>query len=322
MISTGAGGAASGSMPRMRHQRRASLVMALMSPSGVRWTSRQVARSRVRRCGPMTASTLAVTVLVSPGSRIPASSRASRRAAARPASRGVPGSAPAAVKSARMRPVAHGSQPAAVAGAAAGLACLDAGLFQLAGGGAPVGPLRHREALAGVGGVGALVDQGSPGDRVALAVGGAGGVAVVGVCSEELAVDLDDRDAGDVAGGVAEAGPGGAGDRDRAAGDRGDLGGHGVGELLPGAGRGGEPGGGGEGGGGHRGRSFPVAAGGLDLAAEGEGDDRLAGEGPGYGVGYYVAVLLGGDADQVGDGGGLAEDAGDLGVGEELAELG
>ena len=105
-VSTGAGGAASGSMPRMRHQRRASLVMALMSPSAVRWTSRQVARSRVRRCGPMTASTLAVTALVSPGSRMPASSRASRRAAARPASRGVPGSAPAAVKSARMSPLA------------------------------------------------------------------------------------------------------------------------------------------------------------------------------------------------------------------------
>ena len=35
-----------------------------------------------------------------------------------------------------------------------------------------------------------------------------------------------------------------------------------------------------------------------------------------------VAVLLGGDAGEVGDGGVLAEDGGDLGVGEQLAELG
>ena len=34
------------------------------------------------------------------------------------------------------------------------------------------------------------------------------------------------------------------------------------------------------------------------------------------------AVLLGGDADQVGDGGVLAEDGGDLGVGEQFAQLG
>ena len=174
-----------------------------------------------------------------------------------------------------------------------------------------------------MGGVGALVDQGSPGDRVALAVGGAGGVAVVGVCSEELAVDLDDRDAGDVAGGVAESCPGaqatGTG-RPAIAGTSAVMASESffqgpAGAASPGAGAravadiGGGP---------FRWRR----AGGLDLAAEGEGGDRLAGEGPGYGVGYYVAVLLGGDADQVGDGGGLAEDAGDLGVGEELAELG
>src|SRR5213075_781924 len=39
-------------------------------------------------------------------------------------------------------------------------------------------------------------------------------------------------------------------------------------------------------------------------------------------LGDRVAVLLGGDAGQVGDGGALAQDGGDLGVGEQLAELG
>ena len=117
-----------------------------------------------------------------------------------------------------------------------------------------------------MGGVGALVDQGAPGDRVALAVGGDGGVAVVGVGLQQVAVDLDDRDVAQVAGGAAQARPGGAGDRDRAAGDGGDLGGHGGGEGLPVAGGGGEPGGGGGGGGcgggGHGGRSFPGSRGG------------------------------------------------------------
>ena len=196
----------------------------------------------------MTASTLAATAAVSPGSRIPASSRASRRAAARPASRGVPGSAPAAVKSARMSwlAVARSQRRSPGRRLAWRASMRDSSSSWAAC--APVGPLRHREALAGVGGVGALVDQGAPGDRVALAVGGAGGVAVVGVCSQQVAVDLDDRDAGEVAGGVAEAGSGGAGDRDRAAGDRGDLGGHGVGELLPVAGGAASPAGGGGGG--------------------------------------------------------------------------
>ena len=259
----------------------------------------------------MTASTLAATGAVSPGSRIPASSRASRRAAARPASRGVPGSAPAAVKSARMRSVALArSQRRSPGRRPAWRASMRDSSSSLAAC-APVGPLRRREALAGVGGVGALVDQGSPGDRVALAVGGAGGVAVVGVGSEELAVDLDDRDAGDVAGGVAQARSGGAGDRDRAAGDRGDLGGHRRGELLPGAGgaasRGGRRGRG-------RWRSWRAVLSGCggrgsDLAAEGEGGDRPAAEGSGDRLGYGVAVFLGGDADQVGDGGVLAEDA-------------
>ena len=77
-----------------------------------------------------------------------------------------------------------------------------------------------------MGGVGALVDRRSPGDRVAVAVGGDGGVAVAGVGVQQVAVDLDDRDVAQVAGGAAQARPGGAGDRDRAAGDGGDLGGH------------------------------------------------------------------------------------------------
>src|ERR1039457_6063324 len=67
---------------------------------------------------------------------------------------------------------------------------------------------------------------------------------------------------------------------------------------------------------------FRLLRGGLDLAAEGEGGDRLAGEGPGDGVGYQVAVFPGGDAGEVGDGGVLAEDGGDLGIGEQFAELG
>ena len=102
---------------------------------------------------------------------------------------------------------------------AAGLAVLDAGLFQLAGGGAPVRALLAGEADLGVGGVGALVDQGAPGDRVALAVAGEGGVAVVGVGLQQVAVDLDDRDVTQVAGGAAQARPGGAGYGNRAAGD-------------------------------------------------------------------------------------------------------
>src|ERR1700751_5900087 len=51
---------------------------------------------------------------------------------------------------------------------------------------------------------------------------------------------------------------------------------------------------------------FRGAGAGLELAAEGEGGDRLFAEGFGYRLGDQVAVLLGGDADQVGDGGGLA----------------
>jgi hypothetical protein len=61
---------------------------------------------------------------------------------------------------------------------------------------------------------------------------------------------------------------------------------------------------------------------GLDLAAEGEGGDRRAAEGFGYRLGYGVGVFPGGDAGQVGDGGVLAEDAGDLREGEQFAQLG
>ena len=122
-----------------------------------------------------------------------------------------------------------GAQVAAVGGAAAGLAVTRCGT--LPAGGRRSHQFARRscgEADLGVGGVGALVDQGSHRDRVALAVGGDGGVAVVGVGLQQVAVDLDDRDVAQVAGGAAQARPGGAGDRDREAGDRGDLGGHGV----------------------------------------------------------------------------------------------
>jgi hypothetical protein len=60
---------------------------------------------------------------------------------------------------------------------------------------------------------------------------------------------------------------------------------------------------------------------GLELAAEGEGGDRLAGECLSRGLGYGVGVFLRRDADQVGDGGVLAEDAGDLREGQQLAQL-
>jgi hypothetical protein len=55
-----------------------------------------------------------------------------------------------------------GAQPAAVAGAAGGLAGLDAGFLQLAGGLAPVRPALGGDADSGMGGVGALVGQRAP----------------------------------------------------------------------------------------------------------------------------------------------------------------
>jgi hypothetical protein len=67
--------------------------------------------------------------------------------------------------------------------------------------------------------------------------------------------------------------------------------------------------------------SFRCGGAGSDLAAEGEGGDGAA-EDLGGGVGDGVAVFLGGDSGEVGDGGVGAEDAGDLGEGDELAELG
>jgi hypothetical protein len=77
-----------------------------------------------------------------------------------------------------------------------------------------------------LGGVAAFVGQGAPGDRVAFAVGRAGGVGGGGVDAEQVPVDLDHGDGRQVAGGVAVAGAGGAGDG-HGAGDGGDLGGHG-----------------------------------------------------------------------------------------------
>ena len=169
---------------------------------------------------PMAASTLAATGAVSSGSRMPASSRASRRAAAAPASRGLAGSAPAAVKSARMSLVAQARSQRRSAGRrpAWRASMRDSSSWRAAW--HQFARSLRGEADLGVGGVGALVDQGAPGDRVALAVGGDGGVAVVGVGLQQVAVDLDDRDVAQVAGGAAQARPGGAGDRDRAAGDR------------------------------------------------------------------------------------------------------
>ena len=57
---------------------------------------------------------------------------------------------------------------------------------------------------------------------------------------------------------------------------------------------------------------------GSDLAAQGEGGDRAA-EDAGDGIDHHVAVFLGGDPGQVGDGGVLAEDAGDALEGDQLA---
>ena len=174
---SGAGGAASGSRPRMRHQRRARLVRVRgvvvgggveLAPGGpqavecarCRWRPRPWRRpGRSRRAR---------------GSR--RRSRASRRAAAAPASRGVEGSAPAAVKSARMSLVAVArSQRRSPGRRLAWRASMrDSSSWRAAW---------HQfarslvgDADLGVGGVGALVDQGAPGDRVALAVGGDGGV--------------------------------------------------------------------------------------------------------------------------------------------------
>jgi hypothetical protein len=64
-----------------------------------------------------------------------------------------------------------------------------------------------------------------------------------------------------------------------------------------------------------------AGGGGLDLAAEGEGGDGAA-EDPGDGVDDGVAVFLGGDAGEVGDGGVQAQDGGDPLEGDQLAELG
>ena len=50
-MTRGAGGAASGSRPRMRHQRRARVTRVRRSSSAIAWNSRQVARSRPRCLG-------------------------------------------------------------------------------------------------------------------------------------------------------------------------------------------------------------------------------------------------------------------------------
>ena len=78
-----------------------------------------------------------------------------------------------------------GAQPAAVAGAAGDLGGLHAGFFQQVGGLAPVGLLGGRGADLAVGGVAAFVGQGAPQDRVAFAVGRAGGVGGGGADAEQ-----------------------------------------------------------------------------------------------------------------------------------------
>ena len=51
LMTRGAGGASSGSRPRMRHQRRARVTRVRRSSSATAWNSRQVARSRPRCLG-------------------------------------------------------------------------------------------------------------------------------------------------------------------------------------------------------------------------------------------------------------------------------
>ena len=125
---------------------------------------------------PMTASTLAATGAVSAGSRMPASRAGEDQGGGAAGLAGGGGGGAGGGEVVEDELGDGGAQPAAVAGAAGDLGGLDAGFFQH--GGRPGTRRRARRGLAGqgVGGVGALVGQGAPGDRVAVAVGGAGGV--------------------------------------------------------------------------------------------------------------------------------------------------
>ena len=124
--------------------------------------------------------------------------------------------------------IAVEAQACAVGGAAGGLGGLDAGLLQHHGGLGPRGGGGGRRPPAGVDGVGALVDQGTPGGPEAFPVGRGGGVGGGGVDTEVGAVDLDEGQGGEEAGGGAVADAGGAGDDQvGAAGDGRDLAGQG-----------------------------------------------------------------------------------------------
>ena len=263
---TGAGGGVSGSMPRMRHQRRASLARVRASSSAVFRNSRQVARRRSSVPGPVTASTLASTRAVSAGVEDPGVAPGQDQGGGGAGLAGGRGCCAGGGEVVEDELGDGGAQPAAVAGAAGDLAALGPRLFQLVGGLAPGGALGRGLAGQGVGGVRALVGEGAPEGGVAGPVRGKAGAGGGRRYPEEVAVDLDDRepgdvlagDLGDVAGGRAEAGSGGAGDRDGVAGDRGCLGGEGVRQRFPVARGGGEQargdgGGGGGGGGGGRG---------------------------------------------------------------------
>ena len=323
---TGAGGGVSGSMPRMRHQRRASLARVRASSSAVCVELAPGGAQALERAGAGDGLDLGLDQGGLAGVEDPGVAPGEDQGGGGAGLAGGRGCCAGGGEVVEDELGDGGAQPAAVAGAAGDLAALDPGLFQLVGGLAPGGALGRGLAGQGVGGVRALVGEGAPEGGVAVPVRGKAGAAVAGGDPEEVAVDLDDREPGMWQAGVPRPGAGGAGDRDGAAGDRGDLGGQGVRQRLPVAGGGGEPGGGGGGGGGAvadmAGGPFRSAGRGLELAAEGEGGDRRAAEGLGEGGGYDVAVLLGADPGEVGDGGVLAEDAGDPGVGEELAELG
>ena len=257
---TGAGGGVSGSMPRMRHQRRASLVRVRASSSAILRNSRQVARRRSRRVGAGDGLDLGLDQGGLAGVEDPGVAPGEYQGGGGAGLAGGRGGGPGLGEVVQDELGDGGAQPAAVAGAAGDLAALGPGLFQLVGGLAPGGALGRGLAGQGVGGVRALVGEGSPEGGVAGPVRGKAGAGGGRRYPEEVAVDLDDRepgdglagDGGDVAGGRAEPGSGGAGDRDGVAGDRGCLGGEGVRQCLPVARGGGEQarGDGGGGGGG------------------------------------------------------------------------